>query len=255
VTPVVVVISSVPWRRANLLALVNDLAVQTLQPAKVLIHFDGYARGEVPDWDDLPYWAQQYGLVTMTRCTVPCGPGERWRRLLQHPHVFQNPDVLVLDDDFRIEPGYIERTVAELATHDGAVAWSGARLADGDYIDWRGYEPHELMSISAGSCALRLAWLRGVTDYEFIDDYFKVGGDDEALVSYHLWRKGVRMWRPSGAAPLFSVDKFANDSRAAGLRYGFKRVASRLALHEQHGWASYKLPPSLRADWKKKPWE
>ncbi len=255
---ILVAISSVSWRHDNLLVLLGDLGQQTLRPDLLQLTLDGYTAEISP------------GLMAAVGCDMSVqrtktaqGPGHRWVRVMQEQPT--DAVVMVIDDDFRIDSHYIERTLHELETAapGTAVAWSGARLSDGEYLSWDSPEPDELMSISSGTCAVRRAWLGGLLDYPFVGDYFRVGGDDEALVSYHLWRHGIAMWKPHGVPPLHSVDTLQNDPRAAWQEHGFKRLESRMRLG-QLGWTPFKLPPALSrtgtpiadsASWKAKPWQ
>ena len=260
-TGIVVAISSVPWREANLVALLDDLRRQTVQPDVVLLTLDGYTR--VPDAVVAATLVNEPPIDLQVHPT-PCGPGTRWRRLealTQGSDLSLGVNALVIDDDFRLDEQYIAITDANQSLCGGAIAWSGARADDGDHTSWTDPTARELLAISAGCCAMPLAWLHNVTDYPDINDYFGVGGDDEALVSYHIWLKEGAQWcalRPEGPAPLRSVDALANDPRAAGEQYGFARIKQRLRLRDELGWDIYKLPPSLRGreeEWRKKPWE
>jgi hypothetical protein len=129
------------------------------------------------------------------------GPGGRWRIWSDLP----KDDILVsIDDDIYIgnAPSLIEKLVAAARTGCGAAA-SGTS-PNGAWVRWGmhhmpGIYDGSLICMIASAMAIRVGDLEGL--HEMRDavlqrsrvDVLGLGGDDEALVSACLWKRGVPM--------------------------------------------------------------
>jgi hypothetical protein len=266
---VIVVIASIPSRRENLIGLCRDLVAQTVLPSAVMLLLDGY----------LPMHEELRALETTVRelfgrvevechtqaCAAPRGPGERWRYLARHasrlvqeagtgPRALEKarrPLAVVIDDDFRVGPEYIEKTIAGFDTPDdgtgsmvGMVAWAG--------IAWDtkavfGPAPVDLWSACGGMSAVRVIALAGIETHPMADECFAVGGDDEALVAYWLWESfnDYRIVRPAGDAPIVSIMQYQFAVDAAHKQHNHRHFIQRIKLVQQYHW---EIPEQL-------PWE
>lgn len=179
-------LATVPPRRACAERLLAALADQTVAPDAVHLCLEGYA--------DLPSPCYPSGLtVREYRTAEASGPGARWRVL---PEIPREAVVIVLDDDQQV----IGRDVVEALVH--AIDRGGAASCMGvDADGWGMCFPAgtELVAVAAGTMVARAADLEGLegTRAEIRErcgfDPCGDGGDDEAVVSAHLWRRGVPM--------------------------------------------------------------
>jgi len=175
------------------------------------------------------------------------GPGDRWvraTRMLASGDVPPDTIVSAIDDDFLIEPPYLKTSydLVANAPEPTAVGWLGETP---DFIRWSEArkEDTECISLGAGLLTCRLRDLAGIAEFPEADRYFKPPGDDEALVSYWLWKNGVKLVRPAGEAAAVSVDRLQHDSRASFIGQGeYRHRVLRTNLKENHGWSTYLLP-------------
>ena len=193
-------VATILSRRASCERLLATLSKQTLVSDMMHLVLDGYVDASAPLYS--PFFN-----VVEYRTATPLGPGGRWRVLKFLP---QDAILVVLDDDqILLESDVIERLV-RFVEHGGAAAGMGTNLGG-----WGGAHPAgtPLISVGAATMALRvedvfdldvtLEEIRSKCNF----DPFADGGDDDAVVSAHLWRKGV----PMRAAGLLGV---ATDEQA-----------------------------------------
>lgn len=246
--PHIVIIASVEWRKENLVALLDDIEHQTRVPEHVVVRLDGYSNRGVA-------WVTQRIVRPSLEDTrtvtiapgVKAGAGARWllaAAFERETDIGPTAILSVIDDDFRIEPNYLQVCYDHVANAEvpTAIGWLGETP---DFIRWSADmpSPTECISLGAGLLTCRLRDLAGIDTFEEVDRYFKPPGDDEALVSYWLWKKGVKLIRPAGAASATSVDELQYDKRASFIDQGEHRhCVLRLNLKRKHGWTTYRLP-------------
>lgn len=181
-----ILLATIPPRRAYCERLLGEIARQTVIPACVHLVLDGY--GSAPG----PYC---FLPVHEWRTPVPLGPGGRWRVARA---VSPKTMLVIFDDDVvlatvDVVSRLVRNCVEGAAGAAQGITISGAAAPIGSVCD----EP--LICMGAAAMAVRAGDLAGLD--VFADEVRKrcgfdpLGdlGDDEALVSAHLWRKKVPM--------------------------------------------------------------
>lgn len=203
-----VLIATVPWRRQPCARLLGDIQKQSLQPRFVHLVLDGYGDDSLPRDLPLPIRICEY------RTAKPSGPGGRWRVLREGS--ITGADVLVVFDDDQIlmGPTVIENFVRVIG--DGATAYRGTDLRGSGGCVFP--EGRPLICMGAGAMAVHPADLAGLDEMRAEIqtkcgfDPFADGGDDQAVVSAHLWRKGVPM-RAAGFLEIFMQQELNGGSQ------------------------------------------
>lgn len=249
--PHLVVISSVEWRKENFIKLVKSLAQQTRQPEHVLIVLDGYSEAAMAEAGaavDRPPEGTT-GHVRWNAGDRRRGAGWRWTlalELLLERSVPEDTVVSVVDDDFLLMPDYLRVCHARVAPAPNiAIGWLGETPS---FIPWTSPMSKDTVCISLGAGLLtcHLRHLRGIDQFVERDLYFTPPGDDEALVSFWLWKNGVKLIRPKGQALVYSVDALQYDERASFWNQSvYRHLVLRVGLREKHGWSTYRVPPEL----------
>lgn len=211
---ILALVPTIPPRRRSCTRLLAELAKQSRPPDGVLLCLDGYGEAEAPSCP-LP--------VVQLRTPALSGPGAKWRVVRElngcpvdaEPgaargvHWTQTPgdapsvhplapdDVLVcIDDDamLRDAPHFIRELVATMGA--GAAAAMG-RTAAGRFAP-PGAVSHGPLVYGCGlGLTVRVGHLAGLHDLaERVrraggPDALGPAGDDDALVSAHLWLQGV----------------------------------------------------------------
>lgn len=247
--PHLVVIASVSWRLENLVKLLRCITEQTRRPEFLLIILDGYSRLDEAEFDRVVTHSITFpGMASMAVTNRPRrGPGDRWvraTRMLATGDVPPDTIVSSIDDDFLIEPTYLETSYNLVANAHvpTAIGWLGETP---DFIRWSSPQQTETkcISLGAGLLTCRLRDLAGIAEFPEAARYFTPPGDDEALVSYWLWKNDVRLIRPAGVAAAKSVDALQYDDRASFIGMGEHRhCVLRMNLKKNHGWSTYRLP-------------
>lgn len=186
---VLILIATITPRRHSCERLLSELTRQTRQPNGVVLCLDGYGQ-------DLPEPVCPLPIIATSRTPQLSGAGNRW---LTVPYLPPDDIVINLDDDCytRKAPNLVRELVAGVEEHGVAAAFGrtpdGKRAPPGNHS--RGF------LIYAGGCglAVRAGLLQdlGVFRTEIQDkagfDALGLRGDDDALVSAFLWRKGIRI--------------------------------------------------------------
>lgn len=225
----ILVIAAIPVRYENLHALIRDVLTQTRVVDEIVVFLNGW-RGTRIDMD--------YGRVRLDVSPDPRGPGVRWRYLAQRALEPDAPTTaLSLDDDFRLDPTYVETTVAALEHSEAAmVAWTGHPSAR-RYI---GLEtaPHlrVLWTGGTGACAVRVSALAGLADHPLADELLGLHGDEEALLSLWLWQQQQRIVRPAGPPPIRDVPALQYAETASHKIHGPTWRARRQQIIEEYQW-------------------
>jgi hypothetical protein len=229
--PIIVTIAAIESRKENLARLLSDLAQQT-RPVEFVLVTQTYGTWDVPEVPSLDVFVED--------TVVRAGAGQRWVRAQHYYSRYPDAVVFSLDDDFRIEPTYVEFMYQVLTLSDsiGMVAWSG-------HTDRKHYIPFDkvmdvplqLWSGGTGLAALYMDTVDLVCMQSDCDEFFAVGGDDELLVSRTVWEQKRRIIRPAGTPPLTSVDALQNARDSMHVRFSQKWARRRkLMIQETPGW-------------------
>lgn len=181
-------IASVPARRASLERLLVGVAAQTAVPKTVHLFLDGYANEPRPAVPEALH-VEVYVTEKLS------GPGARWDVL---GGTCSEADVLVvLDDDQQLmSSAAIERLALGVTPAAFAAAQGGT-----DVAGWGGMHPAGTELVAMGAAAMAVcprdldglhatrAEVREKCDFNPFGD----GGDDEAVIALHLWRRHVKM--------------------------------------------------------------
>lgn len=218
---ILVLLATIPARRASCERLLQELTRQSRVPDGVILCLDGY--GDAP----APACPKVLPVADVFRTAAPSGPGQRWRVVREMMATGPLPpldldclapeDILIcLDDDAELSgaPRFIEALVDAVERDWASEVWAqdntlfvgadrgsaaaamghtpyGHRAAPGDTSRGR-----LILGCGCG-LALRARHLEGLE--AFAAEVLAAGGpdalgpcgDDQALVSAHLWRKGV----------------------------------------------------------------
>lgn len=225
--PVLVLCATVPWRREACELMLRSLERQTVRPARVILHLDGFARAT-------PRPALPSGLpVSVRRYLRPRGVGNWWRSL-DESH--RGMLVACVGDDFVYPPEHLERLVALQAEHGGAISWHGwAVSGENCWFRRRVKTPVRLTRCGTAFLLAPADDLIGIADHELADLFFHPRGHDEALISCWLWTRGVPMTRPAGWAEVEHLP-VGTDARATSIRDLHRKTALRRVLRERYDW-------------------
>jgi hypothetical protein len=182
-------IATIPSRREACTKLLESIKLQTKQPDLVHLVLDGYGDQPAPPCD-LP--SKQYRTASLS------GPGGRWRVVKD---IDTEAILISIDDDIEIAndgKDLISMLVHEVEETGHCVALIGVTVS-GEFGNMPTTE--DLICVDAKVMACRAGDLHGVSrlvaEVREKCGFDPVGdcGDDEAVVSAHLWREGVRMRR------------------------------------------------------------
>jgi len=265
-TRVVVLLATIPARRASCERLLAELPKQSRVPDAVILCLDGYGDGApelacpLPRYLHRSEWALDRGLID----AVPAGPGHRWRvaedlatetttvhrgpparRTMQtFPPVLGPDDIVVcLDDDADLAeaPRFLEALAVIVETTTCAAAAmgmtpEGLRAAPGDASRGR-----LILGCGCG-LALRAGHLAGLAALAAEvreaggPDLLGPCGDDQALVSAHLWRRGVPLLHAAVGPLRFAEGTQAASQTRARQARGEDLQAQAQALAQITGW-------------------
>lgn len=145
------------------------------------------------------------GSIRMHNLERNVGPAVRWLLARDLP---DNDIFAVLDDDFTLEPSYIEATTAPIRNRRAdAVGWYGMSTERRHYDETDApTEAVPLRIVAGGGCAMRVRALRGLTEHPLAGVCSTVDGGDDIWTSAVLRRNKARMIRPAGRAPFHSTE-------------------------------------------------
>lgn len=237
--PVVVVIAAVPERAENLQFLLDDLSDQTHRITSVQVVLNGWSDTEAEHVQMLHQRRGRMFPLDIDTSPVRRSAGHRWS-VIAARHLTQG-FVAMLDDDLRVHPDYLKRTIQAFDAPDvGMVSWTGHALEK--KRPYYGFVPRPqvtpLWIAGAGTGMLRAPLLQGLLDHPLAPELLASGGDDEALVSLHLWERGYRLLRPAGALPVRSVTTLQESSTASHKLHGPRWEFRRSQLRKQYGWGN-----------------
>lgn len=178
-------------------SLLVSIVHQSRVPDRVNLVLDGY--------EGIPSPAYPPSLdVIEHRMPTTGGPGGRWRAVKEMP---REAVLINFDDDQCLAGADVIETMAKAVENGGAASYMGMTVDGGGGVLGAGTE---LVSIAAGTLALHVADLDGLEETlaEVREkggfDAWGVLGDDDAVISAHLWRKGVVM-RATGPLALYEA--------------------------------------------------
>lgn len=223
-----VLVASVPWRVSSLNALLHDVAAQTVLPMYVHLVLDGYGPGDaLPSLDPLSWDGLR---VTVNRQHPARGAGSRWDVAVAQP----SDDILAsLDDDVKIPRDYLARHLAAMGAHDAVASGGWGETGRHGLDDVRDSFEGPVVCLMAGASTFRVRCLRELRQVPLSDVTLGVQGDDEGLISAHLFRQGIV---PHRVAVPVAFDPLAHDPRAQGPQRNGDVLRLRRALRDATGW-------------------
>jgi hypothetical protein len=235
--PVHLLIATIPSRRAMCDALLEAVSQQTIVPVQVHLVPDQYPN------DDAPYTPWLH--VANYRFDTTGGPGGRWRVLR---HLPDGVALVVLDDDQLLASNDVIEQLIDAAGTGFPNAPAAAAYRGIFPSGWGGAAAKgaPLIAVACGALACPAAALAGLeaTAAEIREkcgfDPWGPLGDDDAVVSFHLWRRGVPM-RAAGMLQIFDAPGSQADSqferrRAAQAADGKPIFWQRRAIAAAFGW-------------------
>ena len=221
---VVALVATIPARCVLCRYLLAELAKQSRRPDALLLRLDGYGEMLAP--------VHSFSTVWESRSAVPAGPGARWIAALD---AGLDPDDIVVcvdDDAILIEaPRFVAALVDAVESTDGAAAVMGKGV-DGKIAQPSAHSRGRLIYAAGLGLTLRARHLVGLRELaaEVLaadgPDMLGLYGDDDALVSAHLWKQGVSITH----AAIGNVYQ-APGSKATS--HSLKRTARGEKLYEQ----------------------
>jgi len=231
-----VFIATVPWRRENLDVLVASLNAQTVPPNSITIVADNHVGHALPRYEGLSV------ALDVVDTEGHKGAGERWRLIDKCVSHDEEALVLVIDDDIAIAPDYIERCALAYERLQAPLSWNGMTFIDQYIAPERSLGVDvRLFVLGAGTTVVPAHMLAGISADPMANELFGVYGDDEALVSWFLAKRGKRLYRPKGASGAWST-KFQCDPRSQWAQKGGRHFGFRARLKER-GWPLIDPPP------------
>lgn len=233
-TRVVALVATIPPRRALCEWVIAQLAEQSRPPDAVVLRLDGYGDAPSPK-SALPVFAEQRSIEKQ-------GPGFRW--LFAHSCGLDRDDIVVcVDDDVELceAPEFVAGLVMAVERGGGAAGAMG-RDMEGKPADPGAWSRGLLIHAAGLGLTVRVKYLDGLR--EFAQSILEAGGpdtlsplgDDDALVSAHLWKTGVPITHAvTGNVFEVPASKLHAQSVARG-RSGEKLHAQKMAIRRVTGW-------------------
>lgn len=237
-------LATIPARRAACERLLAELPLQRRVPDGVILCLDGYG--------DAPAPACPLPVVATYRTAQLSGPGARWRAAADLPP----EDLLIaLDDDAVPGEAFLEELAGMAERTGGAAAAmgytpSGHRAAPGPLLGAGRvaraikYLSDRRLLLGCGcGLAVRAGHLAGLQALAAEvraaggPDALGPCGDDQALVSAHLWRRGVPLYH-AATGPLHFADgtQAASETRARQARGERTLFEQARAIARLTGW-------------------
>lgn len=232
---VIVLVATIPERRTSFLRLIGEVMRQSRTPDGAILVLDDYAGSERPECP-LP-------IVGSSLSAVRSGAGRRW--LFAEQLELEPDDILInLDDDIMLlqAPRLIEELETAVRRHGCAAAAMG-RTVD------HSPAPPGLTSfgdlVYGAGCGMallarHLAGLRAFSEEVKAaggPDALGLLGDDDALVSAFLWRRGIRIVH-AATGNIFAAPNTQSSSQT-GARLARGEVdldAQKRAIQNVTGW-------------------
>lgn len=238
----IVLIATIPARKRSCERLLGELMRQTRKPDGVVLVLDGYG--------DAPAPVCPLPVIAEHRTAMPVGAGQRWVAVRDLP-----PDDIIinLDDDVMLTqaPKLVAALVAAIETGGGAAAAMGMRESA------RRAAPGAFSLgnlIYAAGCGLtvRVKHLAGLEGFAAEvkaaggPDSLGLHGDDDAIVSAHLWKTGVRILH-AATGNIFAATGTQSTSQTAARRARKEDPnAQKHAIKKITGWPGIAGPPARK---------
>jgi hypothetical protein len=207
---VVALLATIPRRRVAFEGLLKSLDVQTRRPDSLILMLDGYGSEEPPR---LPEAFRN--AVTVYSHNEYRGAGTRWRYV---EDCAPEDIVVCVDDDVVLGPRFVEALVCSVEQKQGAAAAMGKILFDGTRAPPGDYALGPLVHGAGCGLAARAKDFFGVGAFhdnlpaisKDAPNFLGYCGDDDALVSAYLFKKGIPihhaatgniLWAPNTQAP------------------------------------------------------
>lgn len=187
---VVALVATIPARKLSCERLLGELSRQSRRPDGVVLVLDGYNETAPPPACPLP-------VLATHRSAQPVGAGSRWRAARD---LLPEDIVICVDDDIMLvdAPKFVASLVAAVETGGGAAAAMG-RTFDGRFAPPGAVSRGDLVHGLGCGLAMRAKHLAGLQELAASvrkaggPDALGLRGDDDALVSTHLWKSKVRI--------------------------------------------------------------
>lgn len=228
---VVALVSTIPARKASCERLLQELAAQSRPPDVVLLRLDGYGGASAP--------CCSLRCVAEIRTPAPSGAGGRW---LVAVTVLSPDDVIVCVDDDAVlaeAPLFVE-TLARAARGDAAATMG--RTSAGKFAPPVGSSLGELVYGCGLGLAVRARHLAGLGELaaEVVacggPDALGLLGDDDALVSAHLWTSGVKIVHAPAGNVYAAAGTRATSQSHARAAHGEAPNMQKNAIKKITGW-------------------
>lgn len=236
---VVALVATIPARRALCERLLAELAKQTRPPDALLLRLDGYGSAPAP--------VHSFSTVWESRSTSAAGPGARWLAALD---AGLNPDdiIVCIDDDAMLveAPRFVERLVAAIEITD-ACGQDNAAAAMGTGVDGKVAQPGahsrgQLIYAAGLGLTVRARHLVGLREFSAEvqaaggPDMLGLLGDDDALVSAHLWKTGVPIVHAATGNVFQAPGSKATSHSLKRIAKGERPFEQKLQLQRVTGW-------------------
>lgn len=235
---VLALIATIPQRRASCERLLRELTKQSRQLDGVILNLDGYSDGRCTPSCPFPVVSGQWSSEMR-------GPGQRWLLVLQllRDGELRPEDIIInLDDDlFTLKaPDMIRALVA--AIEEGGAAAAMGMAPDGKRAPPGKFSRGNLIYAAGCGLAMRAKHLEGLQ--ALADEVFAAGGpealgvcgDDDALVSAHLWRKSIAIKHAATGVINCAVGTQEFSQTKARLARGEKLDEQKQAIARITGW-------------------
>jgi len=230
---ILVLIATIPSRRAPCERLLREVARQTRTPDGVILVLDGYG-------DTAPAPSCSLPVIAEYRTTALSGPGKRWRVTAD---LAPEDIVICLDDDIMLlqAPRLVAALVLAVEKSGGASCAMGCdeigkRAPPGDFS--RG----EMIYAAGCGLTVRARHLDGLQAFSAEvqaaggPDALGLCGDDDALVSAYLWKTGVKV-RHAATGNIFAASGTRTTSQTAARMAKVEPIdAQKLAIKAITGW-------------------
>jgi len=244
---VLALVATIPARQRFCESLLKELEKQSRKPDGVILVLDGYG--------ELPAPTCELPVVATYRTPEPSGPGARWL-VATSPNIAPDDIIVCIDDDTMLQeaPGFIKALVVAIESGNGAAA------AMGKGVDYKAAPPGKFSRgdlIHGAGCGLTVRAKHLVGLQEFAAEIQTAGGpdalgllgDDDALVSAHLWKTGVRVVHAKTGNIYAAPGSRSTSQTAARLGQHQNLDAQKHAIQKLTGWPCFKVlpPPTVGA--------
>lgn len=236
-----VLIATIPARKRSCERLLGELMRQTRKPDGVILVLDGYG--------DAPAPACPLPIIAEHRTVMPAGAGQRWTAVRDLP-----PDDIIinLDDDVMlVQAPKLVAALVDAVEKGGAAAAMGMRPTN-RRAPPGAYGFGNLVYAAGCGLAVRVKHLVGLE--KFADEIKAAGGpdslglhgDDDAIVSAHLWKTGVPILHAATGNIFAAAGTQATSQTAARRARKEDPNAQKFAIKKITGWPGIAGAPARK---------